>query len=62
MSPKQIKQARSQLKLTQPALAAELGVHPISVSRWERGKVAIPEPTARLLKMLVAQSKQKDGK
>jgi DNA-binding transcriptional regulator YiaG len=32
-------------------------VHPMTVSRWERGTVSIPEPVARLLKLLVTSGK-----
>ena len=34
---------REALGLTQAELAAELGVHVLTVSRWERGIRAIPE-------------------
>jgi len=33
---------RNQAGLTQPALAALLSVHPMTISKWERGIVAIP--------------------
>jgi len=33
---------RNQAGLTQPALAALLSVHPMTISKWERGVVAIP--------------------
>lgn len=42
---------RRKLRLTQAELAARLGVHALTVSRWERGQVRITEPMARLLKL-----------
>ena len=33
---------RNQAGLTQPGLAALLSVHPMTISKWERGVVAIP--------------------
>lgn len=44
--PKSITALRSQLQITQAKLAAELGVPPNTVSRWERGDTA---PDARAL-------------
>lgn len=40
---KRVKKARTQLGLTQGRLAAMLGVHPITLSRWERG-LSLPPP------------------
>ena len=37
MKPKEIKQLRERLNLTQPELAYKLDVAPMTVSRWERG-------------------------
>ncbi len=53
MNANEIKRARRRLSLSQVELAEKLGVHPMTVSRWERGVVAMPEPTARLLALLV---------
>jgi transcriptional regulator with XRE-family HTH domain len=47
-----IRRLRRRLGLTQAALAARVGVHPLTVSRWECDRVAVPEPTARLLRLL----------
>ena len=47
MTPQEVKDWRSAHKLSQGALAARLGVHEISVSRWERGSSPIP-PFLRL--------------
>lgn len=45
---------RKRLGLKQTELAARVGVHPITVSRWERDRVHVPEPTAKLLRLLAA--------
>ncbi len=37
MNPKEIKDLRDKLKLTQPELAYKLQIAPMTVSRWERG-------------------------
>jgi DNA-binding transcriptional regulator YiaG len=36
-SPEQIKEIRKQLKMTQKQFAAEVGVHVVTVIRWEKG-------------------------
>lgn len=45
--PEKFKAARESLLLTQEELAAELGVTPITVCRWETGKV---EPSIKAKK------------
>ena len=52
MTGNEVRQHRQRLRLKQTELADKLGVHPITVSRWEREIVNIPEPTARLLALL----------
>jgi transcriptional regulator with XRE-family HTH domain len=59
MTAAEVARLRKRLGLTQEGLAKELGVHPMTVSRWERGTVNIPEPTARLLRILAASKKGK---
>ena len=39
MTPGKIKQLRKLLHRSQPAFAAIMSVHPITVSRWERGEM-----------------------
>src|SRR5438128_1533019 len=46
---------RGQLRLTQVELARRLGVHWNTVARYERDEIAIPEPTARLLRLLARE-------
>jgi len=55
MNAAQVKRIRRRLGFTQEGLAKVLGVHPMTVSRWERGTVNIPEPPAKLLRLLAAQ-------
>lgn len=43
MTPTALRTARRRHDLTQPALAAILGTHVETVSRWERGRQAIPQ-------------------
>ncbi len=54
-----MKAARARLGLTQGQLAAELGVHAMTVSKWETGQRGIPEPVARLVQRLVAERRRK---
>ncbi len=54
-------QIRRRLDLTQPEFARRIGVHWTTVSRWERDEVAIPEPAARLMRLLAEPRKRKRG-
>jgi len=47
-----VQRLRRRLRLTQAALARKIGVHALTVSRWERGQVRVTEPMARLLRLL----------
>lgn len=62
VEPDELKRLREQIGLSQPEFAAELGVHPMTVSRWERGERGIPEPVARLAERLARERKQRDRK
>jgi DNA-binding transcriptional regulator YiaG len=48
---------RKRLELTQEGLAAQLGVHPMTVSRWERGERSIPGPVAVLMEHFAKQAR-----
>jgi DNA-binding transcriptional regulator YiaG len=62
MTSADVQRLRRRLGVTQVELAARLGVHPLTVSRWERGQVRVTEPMARLLKLLAAlPAKSKGG-
>jgi transcriptional regulator with XRE-family HTH domain len=62
VEPKRLYVLREQLGFTQEQLAAALGVHPMTVSRWERGARQIPEPVARLVERLATERKTKKRK
>lgn len=48
LSKDHIKQTREKLKLTQVQFGQLLGVHPLTVSKWERGQLA-PTPHQQAL-------------
>jgi DNA-binding transcriptional regulator YiaG len=52
MDAKTVRRIRKGLKLTQAGLAARLGVHRLTVSKWERGQHPVPPMAERLLKQL----------
>lgn len=54
MTPTGVRRIRRDLGLTQEQLAQALGVDRVTVARWELGLRAIPEPTARLVRLLHA--------
>ncbi len=59
MRPNEFKRHRDRLGMTQEELAKAIGVHWMTVSKWERGTHRIPEPVA----LLLAQMRpQKGGK
>lgn len=53
MSPEECKAARNALGLTQVAFAQTLGVHSMTVSKWERGKLVPVEDNATILQTLL---------
>jgi transcriptional regulator with XRE-family HTH domain len=48
-----------QLPQKRTELAQKLGVHPMTISRWERDFVKIPNPAAIALELLVAMRRRK---
>jgi DNA-binding transcriptional regulator YiaG len=52
----EVRKIRKRLGLSQVAFARLVGVHEITVSRWENGALAIREPTAKLLRLLLGQA------
>jgi repressor LexA len=52
MKPAQLKEARTHLGFTQEQLAIELGVHRLSVIRWEAGIHKIPPMLELAIKQL----------
>ncbi len=52
MTGEEFRRHRRRLGFTQVGLAQRIGVHEITISRWERDVVAIPEPVAQLVRLL----------
>jgi DNA-binding transcriptional regulator YiaG len=52
MSGDEFRRHRTRLGLTQEALATRIGVHPITISKWERSVVDVPKPVAQLVRLL----------
>lgn len=54
MTAAQILALRKHLGLSQAAFAARVGVHSMTVSRWERGTVRPSTDTVRMLRRLAS--------
>ena len=59
MTGQELRQLRNQLRLTQLDLAEQLGVHKITVSKWETGVHKVPEAVAKLLPLLVKDTQNR---
>ncbi len=59
MEGQELRDIRRRLGLSQTQMAPQLGVHWNSVARYERGEVGIPEPVAKLARLLLAMAKKK---
>lgn len=59
-----LRRVRKALGLTQVAFAQRLGVTGNTVARWERDEVGIPEPVAKLVRLLAPARKggRSDGR
>jgi transcriptional regulator with XRE-family HTH domain len=53
MTGSEMRRLREKLGLKQTELAQRLGVHPMTVSRWERGIGAISKPVEQLVLVFV---------
>ena len=61
MTPEEVKRIRQELGITQAQLAQLLGVHALTVSKWERG-VGAPTPhQAALLDSFAKATKKQPG-
>jgi len=58
VKPAELKRIREALGLTQEQLADEVGVHRVTVAKWEAGDRGIPEPVARLVTRIQADRRQ----
>lgn len=52
-----MRRLRKRLGMSQARLAEEMGVHVMTISKWERGVVAIPPVPAKLLRLLSAKKR-----
>ena len=52
MLPAEVKRLRKRLGLTQSKFAALVGVHLVSVKKWEIGLQSMRRPTERLIRLL----------
>jgi DNA-binding transcriptional regulator YiaG len=55
VTPEELKRGRRQLGMSQTELAEKIGVHGMTVSRWERGTIKVPAPIARLIELLMRE-------
>ncbi len=59
MTPTELQRIRKRLKLTQARFADLVGVHVVTVKRWETHARRIPPTTARLIRLLAAEQTAK---
>ena len=59
LTPSELVARREALGLTQAEFGTELAVHPITVSRWERGERRIPEMLALALEALEGRQRRR---
>jgi len=59
VKPEELKRIRETLGLTQEEFADEIGVHRVTVAKWEAGDRNIPEPVARLVQRIRDEKKRK---
>lgn len=62
MTPAELKAWRTTQSLTQPALAALLGIHEMTLSRWENGDRLIPPYLHLALESLSAHRRRRSTK
>lgn len=58
MTPDDLRAIRRALGLSQEGLAAAVGVHRVTVARWELGTHHVPPPVERLMRRLLAEQDQ----
>jgi DNA-binding transcriptional regulator YiaG len=47
-----LRNLRQSLQMSQAALASRLGVHPVTVARWETGARRVPEMAMRFVELI----------
>jgi DNA-binding transcriptional regulator YiaG len=55
MTATELRKIRKRLRITQARFAALVGVHVVTVKRWETKARRIPPTTARLIQLLAAE-------
>jgi DNA-binding transcriptional regulator YiaG len=55
MTPDEVRRARKALGLSQSKFAALLGVHLVTVKKWETGAQGLRTTSERLIRLLMAQ-------
>ena len=62
MTPEEFKRQREAVGLTQAALAGLIGVHQVTIARWETEMRRIPKMAARLMTLIVEQKRSGEQK
>jgi transcriptional regulator with XRE-family HTH domain len=62
MTPGEMRRLRARLRLTQVELGERLGLHPMTISKFERGVEPIQKQTALALELLARIGKQRRRK
>jgi DNA-binding transcriptional regulator YiaG len=53
MQGSEVQRLRKRLNLTQTQFAKLLGVHRVTLTRWETGAIKVQAPMAKLIRMIV---------
>ena len=59
VTPTAMRRLRKQLGLTQSRFATLVGVHLVTVKKWETGTLGMKPTTEKLIRLLVAQERQR---
>lgn len=62
MTPEALRRLRKRLGLTQSQFADLIGVHLVSVKKWETGAMGMRPTTERLIRLLTKGTGAADGK
>jgi len=62
VTPTALRRLRKQLGLTQSRFAALVGVHLVTVKKWETGTLGMKPTTEKLIRLLVDQERQRARK
>jgi DNA-binding transcriptional regulator YiaG len=60
MTPAELRRIRKRLGLTQRQFSALVGVHLVTVKKWEASMRRIPNTTAKLIRLLAARQTRKN--